>query len=140
MPELVRFGVSMEKELSEEFEKYRVKKGYSNRSETLRRLIRNAFVEEDWGEGRDVAGAITLVYDHHRREILNKITGIQHDFQTRIISTQHIHLDHNNCLEIIAVKGKPSEINKLADKLKSIKGVDHGTLSMTAIGKKKRRM
>jgi CopG family nickel-responsive transcriptional regulator len=80
-------------------------------------------------------GAITLIYDHHKRELLNKITDIQHDFQKLIISTQHIHLDHDNCLEMIAVKGRARELVKLADTLKAIKGVKHGTLSMSTTGK-----
>jgi CopG family nickel-responsive transcriptional regulator len=80
-------------------------------------------------------GAITLVYDHHKRELINKLTDIQHDFQGTIISTQHIHLDHDNCLELIAVKGPAADITKLADTLKSVKGVKHGTLSMSSTGK-----
>jgi len=85
--------------------------------------------------GGEVVGAITLVYDHHKRELVNKLTDIQHDFQGTIISTQHIHLDHDNCLELIAVRGAPSGIGKLADTLKSVKGVKHGTLSMSSTGK-----
>ncbi|MBU4377446.1 MAG: nickel-responsive transcriptional regulator NikR, partial [Candidatus Omnitrophica bacterium] len=77
----------------------------------------------------------TLIYDHHKRELLNKITDIQHHFQKIIISTQHIHLDHNNCLEIVAIKGNPKEAQKLADTLKSIKGVKHAILSMSSTGK-----
>jgi len=82
-----------------------------------------------------VAGAITLIYDHHRKDLLSKITDIQHNYQKVIISTQHVHLDHDNCLEIVAVKGTPGEVQKLADRLKSIKGVKHGTLSMSSTGK-----
>jgi CopG family nickel-responsive transcriptional regulator len=75
------------------------------------------------------------VFDHHRRDLLNKITDIQHDYQKLIVSAQHIHLDHDNCLEIIAVKGKPGEVQKLADSLGAIKGVKHGTLSMSSAGR-----
>jgi CopG family nickel-responsive transcriptional regulator len=82
-----------------------------------------------------VAGTITLVYDHHKRDLLNKITDIQHDYQRLIISTQHIHLDHDNCLEIIAARGNPGELQKLADSIRAIKGVKHGTLSMSSVGK-----
>jgi len=82
-----------------------------------------------------VAGAIVLIYDHHRKDLLNKITDIQHNYQNVIISTQHIHLDHDNCLEIIAVRGNPKEVKKLADILKAIKGVKHGALSMSSTGK-----
>jgi CopG family nickel-responsive transcriptional regulator len=132
--ELFRFGVSLEKSLIEKFDKYIRKQNYTNRSEALRDLIRQELVKKEWGEGTDVAGAITLIYDHHRKDLLGKLTDIQHDFQKFVISTQHIHLDHDNCLEIIAVKGKPGDIQKLADTLKAIKGVKHGTLSMSSTG------
>jgi CopG family nickel-responsive transcriptional regulator len=132
--ELFRFGVSLEKSLIEKFDKYIRKRNYTNRSEALRDLIRQELVKKEWGEGTDVAGAITLIYDHHRKDLLGKLTDIQHDFQKFVISTQHIHLDHDNCLEIIAVKGKPGDIQKLADTLKAIKGVKHGTLSMSSTG------
>ncbi len=101
----------------------------------MRDLIRQELIKKEWNEGDDVAGAITLIYDHHRRDLLNKITDLQHDFQKVIISTQHIHLDHDNCLEIVAVRGRPEEVIRLADMLKSIKGVKHGTLSMSSTGK-----
>lgn len=135
MSELFRFGVSLDKSLLEKFDNLIEKKSYSNRSEAFRDLIRNELVKKEWKEGDSVAGAITLIYDHHKRELLSKITDIQHGFQRVIISTQHIHLDHDNCLEIIAVKGKAKELQQLADTLKSIKGVKHGTLSMSSTGK-----
>ena len=132
---LVRFGVSLEKDLLRKFDGHIKAKKYTNRSEAFRDLIRQELVKKEWQEGREIAGAITLIYNHHKRELLDKITNIQHDFQKIIISTQHIHLDHNNCLEIIAVKGNPKEVQKLSDTLKSIKGVKHGTLSMSTTGK-----
>lgn len=135
MPAIVRFGVSLDKELLAEFDRRIKNKNYTNRSEAIRDLIRQELVKKEWEEGKEVAGAITITYDHHKRELLDKITDIQHDLQKIIISTQHIHLDHNNCLEIVAVKGKPKEVQKLADTLKSIKGVKHGTLSMSSTGK-----
>jgi CopG family nickel-responsive transcriptional regulator len=135
MSELVRFGVSLSKELLEKFDKLIKDKNYTNRSEAFRDLIRQEFIKKEWQEGEDIAGAITLIYDHHRKDLLNKITDIQHNFQKVIISTQHIHLDHDNCLEIIAVRGNPAEVQRLADTLKSIKGVKHGTLSMSSTGK-----
>ncbi|MCX5803586.1 MAG: nickel-responsive transcriptional regulator NikR [Proteobacteria bacterium] len=135
MSELVRFGVSLSKELLEKFDKLIKDKNYTNRSEAFRDLIRQEFIKKEWQEGEDIAGAITLIYDHHRKDLLNKITDIQHNFQKVIISTQHIHLDHDNCLEIIAVRGNPVEVQRLADTLKSIKGVKHGTLSMSSTGK-----
>jgi len=84
---------------------------------------------------KEVAGCVVLIYDHHKRDLLNVLTDIQHDFQNVIISAQHIHLDHHNCLEIIAVKGSPIEAVKLADRLKAVKGVRHTTLSMSTTGK-----
>jgi CopG family nickel-responsive transcriptional regulator len=98
-------------------------------------MIRRELVQREWRAGRDVAGAITLIYDHHKRDVLSKVTDIQHGFQQVIISTQHIHLDHHNCLEIIAARGKAEEVQRLADALKSIKGVRHGTLSMSSTGR-----
>ena len=135
MANLFRFGISLEKKLLDEFDILIKRKNYSNRSEAFRDLIRQELVKEEWAEGGEVVGAITLVYDHHKRELVNKLTDIQHNFQGTIISTQHIHLDHDNCLELIAVKGAPTEIGKLADTLKSVKGVKHGTLSMSSTGK-----
>ncbi|MFC1582404.1 nickel-responsive transcriptional regulator NikR [Planctomycetota bacterium] len=135
MSELVRFGVSLDKGLLKKFDRLIKEKNYTNRSEALRDLIRQELVKKQWQQGKEVAGAITLTFDHHRRDLLNKITDVQHDFQKVIVSTQHIHLDHDNCLEIIAAKGTPKEIEKLADMLKAIKGVKHGTLSMSSMGK-----
>jgi len=82
-----------------------------------------------------VAGAITLIYDHHKGDVMSKVTDTQHAFQEAIISTQHIHLDHHNCLEIVAARGKAEEVQKLADALRSIKGVRHATLSMSSTGR-----
>lgn len=135
MSKLVRFGVSIDQELLGKFDRLAKEKNYTCRSEAFRDLIRKELVEKQWQEGKEIAGAITLIYNHHKRELLNKITDIQHDFQKIIISAQHIHLDYNNCLEIIALKGYPREAQKLADTLKAIKGVKHGTLSMSTTGK-----
>jgi len=135
MAKLFRFGISLDKDLLDNFDRIISGKNYTNRSEAFRDLIRQELVKKEWQEGHEVAGAITLIYDHHKRELLNKITDTQHEFQKLIISTQHIHLDHNNCLEIIAVKGSPKEVQKLSDTLKSIKGVKHETLSMSTTGR-----
>jgi len=135
MADLVRFGVSLEKGLLDKFDALLREKKYTNRSEAIRDLIRQELVHKEWGEDREVAGAITYIYDHHQRELLNRIIDIQHDFQRLIISTQHVHLDHDHCLEIVAVKGKASEIKHLADMLRAVKGVRHGTLGMSSTGK-----
>jgi len=117
MTGLFRFGVSLEKGLLDKFDKLIRERKYTNRSEAFRDLIRQELVKREWQKGKEIAGAITLIYNHHQRELLSKITDIQHDFQKVIISTQHIHLDHNNCLEIIALNGSPREAQKLADLL-----------------------
>jgi len=134
MSELIRFGVSLDKKLLEKFDHLIRSRRYTNRSEAFRDLIREELTKKEWQEDREVAGAITFVYDHHKRDLLNKIIDIQHDHQKIIISTQHIHLDHDNCLEIVAVKGRSRDIQKLADSIKAIKGVRHGTLSRTGLG------
>ncbi len=135
MSGLIRFGISLDDELSAKFDARLKHKGYANRSEAIRDLIRQDLVEQEWQEGAEIAGAITFIYDHHRRELLNRITDIQHDLQHVIISSQHIHLDHNNCLEIVAVRGKPAEVLRLSNMLKALKGVKHGSLAMSSTGK-----
>ena len=135
MSELVRFGVSLEKSLLDRFDVLIREKQYTNRSEALRDLIRRELVQKEWQTGHDVAGAITLIYDHHQRDVMSRVTDTQHEFQEVIISTQHIHLDHHNCLEIVAARGKAEEVQKLADALRSIKGVRHATLSMSSTGR-----
>jgi CopG family nickel-responsive transcriptional regulator len=135
MADLVRFGVSLEKELLGKFDKQIKSKNYPNRSEAFRNLIRQELVTQEWQEGREVAGAITLIFDHHKRELVNKLTDIQHDFQKIIISNQHIHLDHNNCLEIIAIKGNPKQAQGLTNILRAVKGIKHTTLSMSTTGR-----
>ena len=135
MSDLVRFGVSLEKVLLEKFDRLIRDKNYTNRSEAFRDLIRQELVKKEWEGFKDVAGAITLVYDHHKRELANRLIDIQHDFQSLVISTQHVHLDHHHCLEIIAVKGLAEDVKKLANALKSMVGVRHVTLGMTSTGK-----
>ncbi len=135
MSEVFRFGISLPKDLIDKFDNLIREKKYTNRSKAFGDLIRQELIKREWREGKEIAGAITLIYDHHKRELLNKITDVQHDFQKVIISTQHIHLDHNNCLEIVAIKGSPKEAQRLTDNLKTIKGVKHATLSMSSTGK-----
>lgn len=135
MTQVCRFGVSLDKELLGRFDRYIRQKKYTNRSKAISDLLRQEIVGQEWQEDREIAGAITIIYDHHKRELLDKLTDIQHDFQKVIISTQHVHLDHNNCLEIIAVKGNAKEVQRLADTLKAVKGIKHGTLSMSTTGK-----
>ena len=135
MSAIVRFGVSLDGKLLSQFDSLIRGKNYTNRSEAVRDLIRQELIRKEWEGGGDVAGAITLIYAHHRKDVLGKVIDVQHDDQDLIISTQHIHLDHNNCLEIIAVQGRARDVIKLAATLKSIKGVRHSSLNMASTGK-----
>ncbi len=134
MSDLVRFGVSIEAELLERFDQEIDKKGYSNRSEAIRDLIRDQIVTEEWASDDETVGTITIVYDHHTRDLSANLTHLQHSFQGEIKSVLHIHLDHNNCLEVLVVAGKGQLLQHFADQLVSIKGVKHGKLTMTTTG------
>jgi CopG family nickel-responsive transcriptional regulator len=135
MSNISRFGISLPRNLVDKFDRFIRDKKYTNRSKALGDLIRQELIKREWLEDKEIAGAVTLIYNHHKRELLNRITDAQHDFQKLIISTQHIHLDHDNCLEIVAIKGSPKEAQKLVDTLKSINGVKHATVSMSSTGK-----
>lgn len=132
---LVRFGVSLEGGLLRKYDAYIGAGGYSNRSKALADLIRKEFIAESFALGGAVAGAVTMVYHHRRREVVNKLLDIQHDHGAIIISSQHVHLDHDNCMEILAVKGPGAKVKALADSLKAVKGVKHATFSVTTAGK-----
>ncbi|MFZ2959721.1 MAG: nickel-responsive transcriptional regulator NikR [Candidatus Ozemobacteraceae bacterium] len=134
MSELIRFGVSLPIGLLEKFDHHIQGSHYSNRSEAIRDLIRDDLVQREWQDGSEVAGAITVMYDHHQRGLLNKITSLQHDWQQVIICSQHVHLDHHHCLEILAVKGPAKDVTRFAKRLKAVKGVKHATLSMSSTG------
>jgi len=131
---IIRFGVSLDEALLDRFDKLIKRRKYTNRSEAIRDLIRHELLKRDWDEDREVVGAITYIYDHHQRDLLNKIIDVQHDHQEIIQSSQHIHVDHHNCLEIIAIKGNARAVADLTDTLKAIKGVRHGSLSISNIG------
>ena len=135
MGKLTRFGVSLDEELLEPFDALCAVKGYSNRSEAIRDLIRKALVAEEWqqadGQG---AGTLTLVYDHHKNDLARRLTQMQHDEHDIIIATLHVHLDHHNCLEVLILKGEAARVRALADKLISCNGVKHGTFSGTTTG------
>ncbi len=131
---LRRFSVSLEEELLEQFDSYIRERGYVNRSEAVRDLIRKEFINEEWEQDGDVAGVVTLVYNHHQPQLQEKITEIQHDYYTLITSTTHVHMDHHNCLEVIIVKGKASRIREMAEKVIAMRGVKNGNLTMTSTG------
>lgn len=126
-----RFGVSLEGNLLENLDNLVVKHKFPNRSQAIRFLINQHVVEEKWKEDEDVAGALVLIYDHHKRDLQKQMTSLQHDYHCLILSSQHVHLDHHNCLETITLKGKAGKLLKLADKLKAIKGIKHGDLVMS---------
>lgn len=136
MSDVVRFGVSLSERLLKSFDKFIEGKGYTNRSEAIRDLIREKLVEVEWEERkRETVGTITIVYDHETRELLEKLTHFQHQHVNLIISTTHVHLDEHNCLEVLIVKGKSNAIKDIANKLISTKGVKHGKLIATTTGK-----
>jgi len=130
-----RFGVSIPNRLLERFDGLIEEKGYSNRSEALRDLIRDFLVEAEWESDEETIGTVTLVYDHHVRELSDELNWIQHEMGKAIISTLHVHLDHHMCMEVVLVKGKSSEIRKMADRLIGTKGVVHGKLTAATVGK-----
>ena len=131
---VVRFGVSIEKELLEALDEYVIENRYSNRSQAIRQLISNNLTIKKWKCNNIVAGSVTLVYSHEKSDIPVILTDIQHDYHRFILSSQHFHLDNDNCLEIIAVKGKARDLTELADKLIAVKGIQHGKLSMSRVG------
>ena len=134
--DLVRFSVAIPGALLAEFDAYAARRGtLANRSEALRDLIREKLVEEDLRTPEEeVVGSITMVYDHHTPDLTRKLDEIQHAHTREIVSAMHVHLDHHNCLEIIAVRGKGEDIYRLADCLLGVKGVAHGQLTCTATG------
>ena len=134
MSTLYRFGVSLEKKLIDSFDEYIKTMNYGNRSEAIRDLIREKLIQKKWDDNGLVAGAITMTYDHHKRALVEKLIDVQHDFHDTIISTQHVHLDHHHCLEIIAVRGEAKQVELLASRLKVFIGVKQLSLSMSAYG------
>ncbi|PIW89956.1 MAG: nickel-responsive transcriptional regulator NikR, partial [Nitrospirae bacterium CG_4_8_14_3_um_filter_44_28] len=131
-----RFGISIEDVLLKRFDTLIKKKGYANRSEAIRDLIRDSLVSEELeSETVETVGTITIVYSHDTRELTDTLTDMQHDYYNSIVSSMHIHIDEHNCLEVIVVRGKSSEIKAIADRLIGTKGVKHGKLSLTTTGK-----
>jgi CopG family nickel-responsive transcriptional regulator len=128
---VVRFGVSLEQVLLKSLDKYVEDNHLTNRSQAIRQLINNNLVEKKWQCNNIVAGSVTLVYDPHKRDILKHLTDIQHEYNSVILSTQHFHLDYDHCLDIVAVKGKAIKLTELSDKLKAVKGIQHGKLTMS---------
>ena len=133
MSDLSRIGVAIESDLLGEFDELIERRGYPSRSEAFRDLIREALVRESAASGSTVVvGTITLVYDHHVRLLGERMTSLQHDSHHSVLSTLHVHLDHDRCLEVIVVRGRAADVRRLADALVSMKGVEHGRLTITA--------
>ncbi|MGM0666464.1 MAG: nickel-responsive transcriptional regulator NikR [Bacteroidota bacterium] len=130
---VVRFGVSVEKDLLQALDEYVEENAFASRSQAIRRLISDNLTVKKWKCNNIVAGSVTLVYNHHKNDIQIMLTDLQHDYHKLILSSQHFHLDNDQCLEIIAVKGKAKELTELADKLIAIKGIQHGKLSMSRV-------
>ena len=129
---ITRFGVSIEPDLLNKFDKIIKKKSYTNRSEAIRDLIRkNIIVEGSSDPSAEGLGTLTMIYDHHAGPLTNRLLELQHDHHHEILTTTHIHVDHDNCLEVLVLKGKTGEIKKLADSIKALKGIKHGELVLT---------
>jgi len=135
MSDLSRIGVAIESDLLADFDALNARRGYASRSEAFRDLIRDALIQETAIAGDAlVVGTVTLVYAHEVRMLSEKLTSVQHSFQRAMLSTLHVHLDHHNCLEVVVVRGKASEVRRIADALISMKGVKHGRLTITSAG------
>ena len=133
---VTRFSVSAQKSLMRQFDQLRKAQGYKNRSLAVADMIRDRLVEHrQTGGDYDAAGTVTIIYDHHRPQLQQTLTSLQHDFTGVIVSTLHVHLDHHNCLEVIVLKAKASAIKQLAARLVGTKGVKHGKLSLTSTGR-----
>jgi CopG family nickel-responsive transcriptional regulator len=136
METVSRFSVSLDKKLQRELDRMCREKGYDNRSLAIADMIRDHLVEHQQQQGAgEIAGTVTIVYDHHKPHLMELLTDIQHDHGELIIATLHVHLDHHNCLEVLAVRGRADRIKSVADALIAAKGVKHGKLTITTTGK-----
>lgn len=129
---IVRFGVSIEPDLLKKYDRVIKKEGYSNRSEALRDLIRkNIIIEKNKNPDEQAIGTLTMIYDHHVGSLTDKLLYLQHDHAKDILVSTHVHIDHHNCLEVLILKGKTGKIQKLADNIRSLKGIKHGEIVIT---------
>ena len=136
MTDLARFGISLDQRLLQQFDVLIGEKGYVNRSEAIRDLIRGSLVDAQWNrEEVELVGTVTLVYDHHTRDLSDKLTEHQHSHHNAIISSLHVHLDAHNCLEVVVLKGQAGTVKRLADELIGTKGVKHGKLVTSTTGR-----
>lgn len=137
MSELVRLSISLEKPLMRQLERLVKKSSYANRSEFVRDMIRQRLVEEQWTDERqEVVGTITMVYDHHARQLSDKLIDIQHDYHDRVMATTHVHLSHDLCAEMIMIRGRADQIREIVNRLRQLRGVLHAELAMSSTGEK----
>lgn len=128
-----RFGVSLEDELLNKLDELVKSHTFPNRSQAIRFLIRKHLTREQWKNNREVSACLVLVYDHHKSDLQNRLTSIQHDYHHLVLCSQHVHLDHSNCIETITLKGTATELQELADRLIAVKGIIHGELVMSVL-------
>jgi CopG family nickel-responsive transcriptional regulator len=133
MAEVVRFGVAMDAALLERFDALLLSRGYTNRSEALRDLVRRELDQAAWRSAGDIVATVTIVYDHHVRELSERLTELQHDYGELVISTLHVHLDHEHCLEVIAARGPAQELKTMADRIVGTRGVLSGHVAAAAL-------
>jgi CopG family transcriptional regulator, nickel-responsive regulator len=135
MAELTRTGVSIEEDLLQQFDKVIAKRGYRNRSEAIRDLIRESLVTEAIDRNRQVVATLSMIYDHHRPNLSNKLNELQHHSHGNVMAATHVHLDADNCLEVVIMRGRSGEVRHLADLMLAMRGVKHGKLVLTTTGK-----
>ena len=135
MSKLIRFGVSVDSDLLEKFDELNEKRGFKNRSEAIRDLIREKLVTEEWAQtDNETVGVFSIVYDHHQNELSQILNNLQHNYLDIIVSSTHIHIDHHNCLEVIILKGESHRIKAITNRLSAERGIKHGKLIMTSTG------
>jgi len=135
MGKTMRFGVSLDSDLLEKFDQLCEERCYQTRSEAIRDLIRNTLVQKEWeDQGKELVGTLTLVFDHHRSDLAQKMTEIQHEALDVIVTSLHMHLDHHNCMEVIILRGPGSRVRDIGQRLISTKGVKHGKLNLSTTG------
>jgi CopG family transcriptional regulator, nickel-responsive regulator len=135
MADLVRTGLSLDGELLQRFDQAIVGKGYRNRSEAIRDLIRDHLVAQEIERNKVMVGTLTILYDHHRPNLMEELVDAQHRAGGNVLAATHVHLDHQNCLEVIIMKGRSRDLQALADRILSLRGVKHGRLVLTSTGK-----
>lgn len=135
MQETVRFGVSLPAQLVHAFDESISASGYKTRSEAIRDLMREHLVCEEWADASaPVIATVTIIYDHHTRELSHVLENLQHEHHDSIVCTTHVHVDAHNCLEVIVVRGTSQEVRTIADRLISTRGVRHGKVACTTTG------